>query len=112
MCTTEKDTYSSCNNTNQTRSYFWIKDRKKTIHIDLFTDELGFKKERENVRTWLDTFPADKSLLHNNNSFYLGHLDHIGKLRQTGNGDHIMVGFQLGPGDVIKQSVRFLSHKK
>lgn len=33
---------------------------------------------------------------------YLGHLDHIWKLCQTGNGDHIVVGFQLGPDEAIK----------
>lgn len=36
---------------------------------------------------------------------YLGHLDHIWKLCQTGNGDHIMVGFQLGPDEAIKELV-------
>lgn len=33
---------------------------------------------------------------------YLGHLDHIWKLCQTGNGDHIVVGFHLGPDEAIK----------
>lgn len=45
-----------------------------------------------------------------NTPFYLGHLDHVGKLCQTGDGDHIMVGFQLVPGEVIKHSVWFQSH--
>lgn len=33
-------------------------------------------------------------------SSYFCHLHYIGKLRQTGNWDHIMVGFQLVPGEV------------
>ena len=42
-----------------------------------------------------------KSLRSKIQSSYLGHLDHIGKLCQTGDGDHIMVGFQLVPSEVI-----------
>lgn len=35
---------------------------------------------------------------------YLGHLDNVGKLCQTGDGDHILIGFQLVPGESIKHS--------
>lgn len=45
-----------------------------------------------------------------NKSLYLGHLDHVGKLCETGDGDHIMVGFKLVPGEVIKHSVWFQLH--
>lgn len=31
---------------------------------------------------------------------YFGHLHDVGKLREAGNGDHIVVGFQLVPGEV------------
>lgn len=33
-------------------------------------------------------------------SSYFRHLHHVGKLCQTGNRDHIVVGFQLVPGGV------------
>lgn len=33
---------------------------------------------------------------------HLGHLDHIGKLSQAGDGDDIVVCFLFGPGQVIK----------
>lgn len=39
-----------------------------------------------------------------NSASYLGHLDHVGELCQTGDGDHILIGFQLVPGQVIKHS--------
>lgn len=45
-----------------------------------------------------------------NISSYFGHLDHVGKLCQAGDGDHIMKGFQLVPGGVIKHSAGFQSH--
>lgn len=95
---------------NQTRSYFWIKDRKKAVHVDLFKDKLGLKKEKIKLPMCLDTDPPDKSVRIINISSHLGHLDHIGELSQTGNRDHIMVGFQFGPGEVIKQSVWSESH--
>lgn len=51
-----------------------------------------------------NTAIADQSLPSGNSSSYLGHLDHIGKLCQTGDGDHVMIGFHLVPGEVIKHS--------
>lgn len=51
---------------------------------------------------WLDIVTADQSQHNKNNSCYLGHLDHVGELCQTGDWNHIMVGFQLVPGEVIK----------
>lgn len=55
---TGKDIYY----TNQSRSYFWIKDRKKAVHIDLFEDKLGLKKEREKKNVY-DVFRYDHSRL-------------------------------------------------
>lgn len=89
---------------NQTRAYFWIKDGKKAVHVDVFADKLGLKKRERKLPTCLDTDTPDKSVHYKNVSSHLGHLDHIGELSQTGNRDHIMVGFQFGPGEVIKQS--------
>lgn len=109
----EKYLRSSCSYTNQTRSYFWIKDRKKAIHVDLFTDKLGFKKKRREIRISQDVVTRSQQIdacTIKTTPFYLGHLDHVGKLCQTGDGDHIVVGFQLVPGEVIKHSVWFQSH--
>lgn len=58
---------ASCNSakkkTKKPRSYFWIKDGKKAVHVDLFTDELGLEEtEKKHVRMWFDCITADKSL--------------------------------------------------
>lgn len=42
MCETGKDIQHSGAATIKTKSYFWIKDRKEAVHVDLFTDKLGF----------------------------------------------------------------------
>ncbi len=91
----------------QARSYFWVKDGKKAVHVDLFTDELGLQKREKMSAGGYTLLNSDQSLHNTNNSSHLCHLDHIGKLCQTGDGNHIMVGFQLVP--VIKQSVGFQS---
>lgn len=58
----------------------------------------GSEPESQNVAI------ADQSLPSGNSASYLGHLDHVGKLCQTGDGDHVMIGFHLVPGEVIKHS--------
>lgn len=54
--------YRRCTYTNQTRAYFWIKDGKKAVHVDLFTDKLGLIKEKKKLETCWDTDTTDKSL--------------------------------------------------
>lgn len=88
-------------------AYFGIEDGEKAIHVDLLTDELEYKQgenERDpnqKVVTWPKLISPCRS---ESGSSYLGHLDDVGKLCQTGDGDHIMIGFQLVPGEVIKHS--------
>lgn len=81
------------------RSYLGIKDGEKTVYVDFFTDKLQINKRLKMLQCAHST-DAQKSLQI---FAHLGHLDHIGELSQAGNGDHIMVGFQFAPGDVIKQ---------
>lgn len=63
------------------------------------------KKSKENIQIRLCVRFIMDDIVETKSSSYFGHLDHIRKLCQTGNGDHILVSFQLGPGKVIKQSV-------
>lgn len=92
---------------NTQRAYFRIEDGEKAINVDLLTDELEYKKgenERDpnyKVVTWPKLIRLCRS---ESSSSYLGHLDNVGKLCQTGDGDHIMMGFQLVPGEAIKHS--------
>lgn len=80
--------------TNQTGPYFWVEDREKAVHVHIFTDELGKKNKFRHIHVWGDK-AAVKFV-----SPYFCHLHNVGKVCQTGDGDHIVVGFQFVPGEV------------
>lgn len=76
---------------SDTNTYLWVEDGVKPIHVHFFANKL--QKEHSQVYLVYIYVQRVSKIVSMITGTYLGHLNHIGELSKTGNGNYIVMGF-------------------